>query len=82
MSRPSTSVNLVPFKVILDLKQEWNRENPESNFFTTRESGLGYREWFKRINRLGGAKFLAAYSEDQLHAELKRLLENVATQGE
>ena len=82
VSRPSTSVNLMPFKVILDLKQEWNRENPESNFFTTRESGLGYREWFKRINRLGGAKFLAAYSEAQLHAELKRLLEGVAIKGE
>ena len=80
VSRPSTSVNLIPFKVILDLKREWQNENPESNFFTTRELGFGYREWFKRINRLGGSKFLAAYSEVQLRGELQRLLEEVANQ--
>ena len=80
VSRPSTSVNTIPFKVILNLKSEWRRENPESNFFTTRKEGQGYREWFIRINRLGGARFLAAYSEEKLHSELKRLLEHVAKQ--
>ena len=77
IGRPTTSVHLRPFKTIVELKQKWEVENPDSDFFSTRDKGKGYREWFKRINRLGGLKLLAIYEEEPLFETLEHLITEV-----
>jgi hypothetical protein len=77
IGRPTTAVHIRPFKTIVKLKQKWEAEKPDSDFFSTRKDGKGYREWFKRINRLGGLRLLATYEEERLRETLEQLITEV-----